>query len=240
MEQQEPLKIFIGWDSREDIAYQVARFSLYNRASVPIDVQPIQQYEMRLRKLYWRERDKEGATEFTVTRFLTPLLAKYDGWALFTDADFLFRCDIKELFDQADDKYAVMVAKHDYVPPERIKMDHMVQHQYPRKNWSSCMLLNCGHPATKTLTPDYINSVQPSELHQLRWAKDEEIGEFDHTYNWLEGWYDMVDGEIPKIIHYTRGGPWFDDKFGWSQVDFSELWIEEMVAYENLTKGILY
>ena len=185
----EPLKIFIGWDSREDIAYQVARFSLYNRASVPIDVRPIQQYEMRLRKLYTRGADRNGSTEFTLTRFLAPYLAGMKGLVLFTDCDFLFNCDIKELFDLVDPDKAVTVVKHEYNPNEQIKMDHMVQHQYPCKNWSSMMMFNCDHPSTQLLTPKMVNNAEPSYLHQFGWVDDKDIGEVGHTWNFLEGWY---------------------------------------------------
>ena len=235
----EPLKIFIGWDSREDIAYQVARFSLYNRASVPIDVQPIQQYEMRLRGIYTRPADMEGSTEFTLTRFLTPYLAGHKGLALFTDCDFLFQCDIKELFDLVRDHSAgkaITVVKHKYIPPESIKMEGQVQHQYPRKNWSSMMVFNCAHSDCLRLTPDLINQAPPALLHQFMWTEESNIGHVPYTWNFLEGWY-PAKVDVPKIIHYTRGGPWLDDKFGWSNVDYAAEWIREKEEYQNLTKG---
>ena len=47
------------------------------------------------------------------TRFQSKL-ANYEGWALFCDSDIVFLRDVKELFDQADDKYAVMCVQHDY------------------------------------------------------------------------------------------------------------------------------
>jgi hypothetical protein len=31
-----PFRVFIGWDSREPIAYDVARHSLLKRASIPV------------------------------------------------------------------------------------------------------------------------------------------------------------------------------------------------------------
>jgi hypothetical protein len=38
-----------------------------------------------------------AATEFSLTRFLTPYLADSDGWVLFVDCDFLFTTDIARL-----------------------------------------------------------------------------------------------------------------------------------------------
>ncbi len=37
------MKIFIGWDSREDIAYQVCKRSLEKHTSVPLEITPIKQ-----------------------------------------------------------------------------------------------------------------------------------------------------------------------------------------------------
>lgn len=102
------LKVFIGWDSREDIAYQACKQSLLDTASVPIKVIPLKQRLLKRDKMYWRKSDKLASTEFTFTRFLVPELAEFEGWALFIDCDFIALEDVKELFDQTDDKYAVM------------------------------------------------------------------------------------------------------------------------------------
>jgi len=34
----EPLRIFIGWDSREPIAYEVAKASALKHSSIPLDI----------------------------------------------------------------------------------------------------------------------------------------------------------------------------------------------------------
>src|SRR6056300_133026 len=152
-------KIYVGWDSREDIAYQVCRESLVATSSVPLNIVPLKQENLRRDEVYWRDIDTLGSTEFTFTRFLVPYQMGYKGWALFIDCDFVFLNDVKELFDQADEKYAVMCVKHDYTPQDgSVKMDGQAQFQYPRKNWSSMMLINCGHPSNKALTLDLINN----------------------------------------------------------------------------------
>ena len=152
----EPLHVFIGWDSREDIAYQVAKHSIEKHASVPVKIVPLKQKILKSENLYWRDVDKFASTEFTFTRFLVPELMNFNGWALFIDCDFVAVDDIAKLFSQANNKYALMCAQHDYTPKEGTKMDGQIQHQYPRKNWSSMMLINCGHPSNKKLNKELV------------------------------------------------------------------------------------
>jgi hypothetical protein len=83
MENVNPFKIFIGWDRREDIAYQVAKKSIEDRASIPVEIIPLKQHELRDTGIYTRPTDKLASTEFTFTRYLVPYLADYKGWALF-------------------------------------------------------------------------------------------------------------------------------------------------------------
>lgn len=212
-EEIKPLRIYIGWDSREDIAYQVAKLSIEKLSSVPVEIIPLKQKTLRKDGMYWRETDKLAATEFTFTRFLIPKLNQFEGWALFIDCDFVFLEDIKTLFDQADDQYAVMCAQHDYTPKPGVKMDGQQQTQYPRKNWSSMMLINCGHPDNKVVTKEFVNDPVKTGayLHRFSWLGDEKIGELSHEWNWLVGWYsEPADGK-PLALHYTEGGPWFSE-----------------------------
>lgn len=221
------LRFFIGWDSREDIAYQVARRSLLRNASVPVEVSPIKLPELVERGLYTRDIDPLASTEFTYSRFLTPYLAGYEGWAVFVDCDFLFFGDAAELQDYMDPKYAVLCVQHDYKPKETTKMDGVPQSAYPRKNWSSFMLFNCAHPSTRTLTPEVVNRESGAYLHRMQWARDEEIGALPTGWNWLEGWYDKPEAGYPQAVHHTRGGPWFAE---WQDVDYAAEWIAEAEA----------
>lgn len=218
------MRIFVGWDSREDIAYQVCRASLLKHSSIPLDITPIKQKQMREKNLYWREHDPLSSTEFTFTRFLVPYLAGYEGWAVFCDCDFLFRLDIAPLLNFQDNSKAVMVVKHNYNPPEKIKMDGAVQTQYARKNWSSFMLINCGHEQVKkNLTLDTVNSATGMYLHRLQWATNDCIGELPVTYNYLEGWNTKEECPYPTAVHFTRGGPWFRD---YMNVEYGDEWLK--------------
>lgn len=224
----QPFRVFVGWDSREDIAYQICRRSILARASEPVEVSRLRQDTLRAHGLYWREADPLSSTEFTFTRFLVPHLAGYEGWALFCDCDFLWLGDISELVGLTDDRYAVICVHHDYRPPERIKMDGKIQTQYPRKNWSSMVLYNCGHPSNKVLTPDVVNRETGAFLHRFQWLDDSEIGAVPETWNWLEGWCQRPKGGAPNVIHYTRGGPWFEN---WQDVDYAREWLDEQEAW---------
>jgi lipopolysaccharide biosynthesis glycosyltransferase len=208
----EPLRIYVGWDSREDIAYQACRQSLKDTASVPIKVIPLKQTQLKRDEMYWRDKDQLASTEFTFTRFLLPELAEFKGWALFIDCDFIALDDVKKLFDQRDNKYALMCAQHDYTPKANTKMDGQQQHNYPRKNWSSMMLVNCGHPSNRLLTKELVNDpkVDGKYLHRFSWLEDEEVGKLSHEWNWLVGWYKEPEDGKPKFLHYTEGGPWFE------------------------------
>lgn len=217
--------IYVGYDSREDVAYRVLKSSIKRQCDRRI-VSLIQS-QLRESGIYTRDVDVLASTEFSFTRFLTPLLNGYDGWALFIDCDMLFLESPNKLFELADDKYAVMCVKHDYNPTSTIKMDGKVQHLYPRKNWSSVMLFNCSHPSNQKLTRDIVNSESGAFLHQMQWLKDEEIGELPKEWNWLIDWYKEPEDGTPKLLHYTEGGPWFK---GYEDCAYADVWKRELSA----------
>jgi hypothetical protein len=119
--------------------------------------------------------------------------------------------DPDEIMQYADEKYAVMVVKHDYTPPDGLKMDGQKQLPYPRKNWSSVILWNCGHPSNKKVTPDLVNTETGQYLHRFNWLKNDEIGELTHHWNWLVNHYHEPKDGAPNVVHYTEGGPWFEN-----------------------------
>ena len=228
------LKIFVGWDPREDIAWQVCRHSILSRTNPrEVSVTPLVQSELRSQGLYNRDIDKKAATEFSLTRFLTPVLAGYEGYSLFVDCDFLFLTDIQNILNEIDVGKAVSVVKHDYQPTDTHKMDGCVQYIYPRKNWSSFILFNCAHESNRDLTPALVNSAEPSFLHRFSWLDDNEIGEIDKGWNYLEGVYPARYNNL-KAVHYTSGGPWFDHK---QDCDFADLWLSEKEQYQAKLKA---
>ena len=225
------MKVFVGYDTREDIAWQVCKHSIISK-NKNVDVKPLKLNELREKGWYKRDADKLGSTEFTFSRFLIPELCNFNGWAVFMDCDMILTTDIKELFDQADDKYAVMCVQHDYTPKEGVKMDGQTQTLYPRKNWSSMVLWNCGHPSNKKIDMELVNDPNTTGkyLHRFSWLKDEEIGRLSHEWNWLVGWYKQPQDGNPKLIHYTEGGPWFEN---YRECEFADLWKKEL--FEMMT-----
>lgn len=229
MQGEKKLKVFVGYDSREDIAWQVCRFSLMRHSGEGIDVIPIRQSALRELGLYSRPHDKGSSTEFSLTRFLSPFLAaRSEGWAVFCDCDFLFTTDVREVLQGLDPSKAVYCVHHDYVPAHRVKMDNQRQTAYPRKNWSSFMVFNLGHPDVRSLTPDVVNDATPAFLHRFDWVRDDtDIGALELDWNFLEGEYPRP-AETPRVIHFTNGGPWFAE---WQDVDFGDLWLAERDLY---------
>jgi len=222
-------KIFVGYDSREDAAWQVCRFSLMRHAKAKLQVQPIRLSEVKAAGLYTRPIDVNASTEFSISRFLTPALAASRSWSMFVDCDFLFTADVGNILENLSPDKAVYVVQHDYQPAHALKMDGRVQHSYPRKNWSSLMLFNGRHPKVQALTPDVVNQATPSYLHRFEWLDDDEIGELSMDWNFLVGEYSKPDF-TPRAIHYTNGGPWFSQ---WRDVDYAELWMQEQMLMDK-------
>ncbi|KZK76848.1 Glycosyl transferase family 8 [Pseudovibrio sp. W64] len=209
-------RIFIGYDSREIIAYHTLCQSIIDTASIPVQICPIE--KSSLREIFNRETHPLQSTEFSFSRFLTPYLSDYEGWSLFMDCDMIFRKDIAELWALRDDRYAVMCCKHDYEPEEGIKFLGNLQSKYAKKNWSSVMLFN--NAQCKSLTPEYVNTRSGLELHQFKWlANDDQIGPLPLVWNHLVGVYDFDPNAA--IVHYTIGGPYFEE---FKHCDYSQDW----------------
>lgn len=213
------LKVFIGYDSREDIAYEVARRSILDHMDA--EVVALRLDDLREMGLYWRPVDPMSSTEFSFSRFLVPHLCNYRGRALFLDCDFLVRHSLAGLFDYADRDKAVWVVKHEYEPTALTKMDGQAQRRYPRKNWSSFMWFNCEHYACHNLSPQMVNEETGMYLHRFMWCNDDAIGELPPTYNYLEGWHTRAQVVDPIAVHFTEGGPWFD---GYQNVEYAYEW----------------
>ena len=139
----------------------------------------------------------------------------------------IFLEDVQKLFDLADDRYAVMCAHHDHTPKPGTKMDGQQQTLYPRKNWSSMVLWNCGHEKNKAVTTELVNNPDTTGkyLHRFAWLDDSEVGEVSHEWNWLVDWYNEPEDGSPKAIHFTEGGPWFEN---YRYCTYHQLWKNEL------------
>lgn len=215
---KDKVKLFIGHDTKQSGVYDTCRLSVEDHSDIKIE--PVHLSSVERGGLFWRDQ-AVGSTEFAFTRFLTPYLKGFYGYAIFCDSDFIWKCDPKELLDIIDTSKAVSVVKHN-IQPEHVKpfkMDGQKQSWYPRKNWSSLMVFNCDHPFTKRLTPQVVSESPAGYLHEFNWCDDKYMGSIPHTYNYLVGYYN--DQQSPKAIHYTDGGPWHD---GYENVEFADEW----------------
>ncbi len=216
------INVFIGYDPREAVAYSVLAHSIHARSTAPVAIAPLMLSE--LNGILTRERHPLQSTDFSFSRFLTPFLSGFAGWSIFMDCDMLVLDDITRLYSLRDERYAVMVAKHDHVPRESRKFLDQPQTPYQKKNWSSVVLFNnakCG-----ALTPDYVNTASGLDLHQFKWLSDDElIGDIPSRWNHLVG-YHPPRGDA-ALVHYTLGGPYFDE---FRDCEYAEEWRREREA----------
>lgn len=221
--------VFIGFDPREAVAFHVCANSIIRHASVPVSVTPL-----ALNNLAgYTETHTDGSNQFIYSRFLTPHLMGYQGWALFMDGDMIMRDDIAKLWALRDERKAVMVVKHDYQTRLQEKYLGAKNESYPRKNWSSVVLWNCAHPANQCVTPEFVEKATGAQLHRFTWLKDEDIGELPKVWNWLPD--EFGANEEAKLLHWTLGTPCFHE-FADSPMA-SEWHRERMLANYSLQRG---
>ena len=187
------LRIFIGYDPRQPVSYNVLQDSIVANSSQPVAITPLVLKTLPI--------TRKSLTEFTFSRFLVPYLCNYEGWGLFLDADIVLRGDIAELFNFANDQYAVMVSKN--------------VHKF---EWASVMLFNCAK--NKILTPEYVDDVNTQGLHGINWCDASEVGELPGEWNHLVG-YDPPRSDA-KLVHYTQGVPYFEET---ARCEYAPAWL---------------
>ena len=211
----EIIKIVVGFDQREAVAYHTFTQSIIEKSTLPVSFIPLAIQTLA----DYKESHTDKSNDFIYSRFLTPYLMKFDGWAIFADGDMVCLSDIKELWDLKDESKALMVVKHDYKTKSHQKYLGNINENYPRKNWSSVILWNCNHPKHKILTPHFIANQTGKYLHRFSWLQDDDIGELPKEWNWLATEYPV--NTHAKLIHYTLGTPCFKD---YRNSEMSELW----------------
>ena len=211
----ETIKIIVGFDQRESVAYHTFCQSIIEKSSQPIEIMPLAISTLR----NYKETHTDQSNDFIYSRFLTPYLNNFEGWAIFADGDMICQDDIKKLWDLRNESKALMVVKHDYQTKADIKYLGNKNENYPRKNWSSVMLWNCSYPKHKILTPEFIQNQTGKYLHRFSWLDDSEIGDLPKEWNWLAIEYpENIDA---KLIHYTLGTPCFKE---YEKTDMADIW----------------
>ncbi len=220
------LKIFIGFDQKEAVAYHTFVQSLIENSTIPLSIVPLADNNLNI----YSENHTDGTNKFTYSRFLVPYLMEFNGWAIFADGDMVCISDIKQLKDYFDPKFAVHVVKHNYKTKHKLKYFGQKNDDYPRKNWSSLIIWNCSHPKNKILTPSLINQKDGAFLHRFKWLEDKEIGSIPKTWNWLA--IEYPEKKNLNIIHYTLGTPCFKQ---YANKSLSRFWKK---SHKNLCEGL--
>ena len=156
--------------------------------------------------------ERDGTNQFIYSRYLIPSLLNFQGYAIFCDGDMIVTDDIYKLLELRDPDKAVQVVKHDYTTDHPLKyIGTPLQNSnidYPRKNWSSVTIWNCGHPSNRVLTKKFVSEASGAVLHRFQWLHDDEIGELPVEWNHLVGEYPANPGA--KLYHHTLGSPGFE------------------------------
>ena len=202
------IPVAIGFDPRETIAYHVLEQSIIDKCSQPVAIIPL---ASSMLKDFDGQRD--GTNAFIYSRFLVSELMDYQGWAVYLDSDMMFRDDLAKLWEMRDESKAVMVVQHDYHTSNRRKLIgtpmECENSHYPRKNWSSMILWNCGHPQNRILTREFVQESPGSVLHRFQWLSDDLIGSIPMEWNHLVGEYPTNYADT-KLVHFTLGAPCFE------------------------------
>jgi len=215
------IKIFIGYDPVEPVAYHTCVNSIIRRASEPLEITPLALNNL---KVVYDERHTDGSNGFIYSRFIVPYLCGFIGEAIFMDGDMTLTTDIAELWALRNLTKAVQVVKHDYKTTAAVKYLGAKNEDYPRKNWSSLMIWNNAHYGNRRLLPETVAEMTGAQLHRFSWLKDEVIGELPPEWNWLDT--EMEYNSKAKLIHYTLGTPcWYN----YSHTDHSGQWHDELL-----------
>ena len=87
---------------------------------------------------------------------------------------------------------------------------------YPRKNWSSLMLMDCSK--LRVWTKESVSHESGAWLHRFEPIPSEQIGDIDPNWNELDTY-----GPGTKVIHYTEGGPWLPN---YNDHRFGDIWVQ--------------
>ncbi len=209
------IRMFVGFDPREAVAFHTFCQSVLEKSSVPVSFTPLVLQSLP----GYVETHHDGSNTFIYSRFLTAFLCEFTGWAIFADGDMICRTDIAELWAQRDDTKAVQVVQHDYRTKAATKYLGNRNQDYPRKNWSSLVLWNCGHVKHRVLTPAFLMGQTGAYLHRFSWLEDADIGALPPAWNWLTTEYEP--NARAKLLHYTLGTPCFADYW---DADMADEW----------------
>ena len=122
------IKVFIGFDPKQPVAYNVCQYSVVANASGPVCIIPLILSQLPMKR--------RGLTEFTYSRFLVPHLSDFEGTSVFIDPDIIVTGDVYELLEYNDNPVYVMQDQEEF-------------------EWASVMVFN--NSLCDNLTPEFID-----------------------------------------------------------------------------------
>lgn len=206
------LKLFVGLDPKELVGFHVFVQSVLSRTDPnQVEIIPIC-------------RTKGSASNtFNMHWPEIPRRCGFRGRAVFVDgSDMLCRADILELPDLLERGCDVAVVQHCYSTKYPTKFLGQSNEDYPRKNWMSVVVFECGNSVWRTLE-EKAKGKPASYLHRLEFLPDDRIGDLPRTWNHLVGEY-PYDTEA-KIAHFTIGLPCWPAYKHW---DYADEWRQEL------------
>ncbi len=212
--------VFIGWDSGFPEPALVAAHTLRKRSSIPLEVRFLDLRHLRDCYGYRRPLDPQASTEFSFTRFLVPYLCGYAGRAIFVDNDVVFFDDIARVISLSMDGLALRCVQQNYKPTATTKMYGAPQEAYPRKLWSSLMLLNC--PRLTLWTKQAVETRSGAWLHRFEGIPDDEIGAIPANWNEVHALTAAT-----AMFHWTEFNPWHNP----GKCAHEDAWLAERDEY---------
>lgn len=187
------MRIYIGVDPRQPVAYNVLHWSIVRRSSKPVAIVPLVLPSLPI--------TRTGLTDFTYSRYLCPALSGYQGISVFLDADMLVLGDIQELQSFVNGQHSVYVRKSD--------------NQF---EWPSLMVFD--NAKCQKLTTEYIED-QTSNPQSFEWA--ESVGDLPEEWNFCVGYektdeipklvhYTAGIPDFSETKHLDYAGEWLAEK----------------------------
>jgi glycosyltransferase involved in cell wall biosynthesis len=230
MSSEDTIRVYVGTDRSQLLAVPVLEHSIKRHTTAKVEVIPMLDLPVPVPK----DPRNGQRTGFSFSRFCIPMLAGYQGKAIYMDADMLVFRDISELWNIPFDGAKVVIqqeVKYEDVTTRKVGAPKQ------RKKQCAVMLLDCDQLDWDI--EDIVAGMDRGEydyeqlMHDLCILDESEV-KYGVPFEWnsLEHW----DSET-RLIHYTDVStqPWTEcgNKFGY-------LWFDEvrlMLAERKLTEA---
>jgi hypothetical protein len=182
------IRLFIGAAANgEDLESQmVAEYSARQHCSLPLEITWMQQ---AAKGPYSGWKCGSGRTPFTHFRWSLPAMCQFDGKAIYTDVDFIYRADLAELWNQPVP--GVFLAK---VGKKGLGK-------------TCCLLFDCAHAKGHVPTLDQLRRMDDPQGTLMKYFREWPALTSNFAGDWnaidLKGYDDIADPRI-KAIHYSR------------------------------------